>query len=73
MTAFLSPVETAAHTGLSLSTVHRALADGSLHGGQRVKGGKWRIDPVCADAWREGERCPHRSKVVMLNNRKVAS
>ena len=61
----MTPAETATYCGRSLTTVHRALAAGELHGAQRVKGGKWSIRPECADAWIDGDSCDcHNAAVI---------
>lgn len=41
-------------------TVLRALESGQLHGGQRVKQGRWSIRAACLDAWLDGEKCEHQ-------------
>lgn len=41
-------------------TLRRALEEGTLHGSQRVVGGKWSIRVECIDAWLDGEKCPHQ-------------
>ncbi|MCR6706525.1 MAG: hypothetical protein NVV66_18180 [Cellulomonas sp.] len=53
-------------------TIRRALADGTLHGKQRTRKGRWLIEPACLAAWEAGEPCPHRaaaSNVVELAGR----
>lgn len=58
--------EVAAATRRHPTTVRKALEDGTLHGTQRVKGGRWSIKPECADAWVDGVLCEHRTNVVPL-------
>lgn len=43
-----------------VDTVLVALQTGELDGGQRKKGGRWRIHRDCLDAWLRGERCEHQ-------------
>lgn len=73
----LSANEVAARVRRHLVTVHRALQDGSLHGTQRVKGGRWIVRAECADAWADGEPCVHQAAeiatVTDLATRRVAS
>lgn len=51
----------AEYAGLHPVTVRKACESGSMHGVQRVKGGRWRIHVVCLDAWIEGRPCPHEA------------
>jgi hypothetical protein len=64
----LTVAEVAAGTRRHPVTVRRALEDGTLHGNQRVKGGRWTVQPECADAWVDGVPCSHRSNVVPLRS-----
>ena len=50
-------------------TVRLALSDLSLHGVQRVEGGRWLIDADCADAWAAGEKCEHYANIVALRRK----
>lgn len=43
-----------------VTTVHRALEDGRLHGTQQVKGGRWTVRAGCLDAWLDGIPCEHQ-------------
>jgi hypothetical protein len=45
-------------------TVTNALRVGSLHGGQRKKGGRWLVRRACAEAWAVGESCGHEREAV---------
>lgn len=48
-------------------TVRKALEAGQLHGAQSVKGGRWTVREDCAEAWVEGDKCPHQlAKVTRL-------
>jgi hypothetical protein len=40
-------------------TLYKALQAKALHGTQRIKRGKWLIEPECLDAWIENRQCPH--------------
>jgi excisionase family DNA binding protein len=57
---WLTTAQAAERTARHPVTVRRALEAGELHGGQRVKGGPWRIHRDCVDAWVLGEPCLHR-------------
>lgn len=67
----LNVAEVAAAARRHPVTVRRALEDGTLHGSQRVKGGRWTVEPACAEAWTEGVACAHRCKVVQLAGRSL--
>ena len=57
-------------------TIRRALADGTLHGKQRTRKGRWLIDPTCLSSWEAGEPCAHRApqrKVVDMASRRSVS
>lgn len=73
----LTADEAATRTRRHRVTVYRALEDGSLHGTQRVKGGRWTVRAECADAWADGTPCVHRAaalaSVTDLATRRVAS
>jgi hypothetical protein len=73
----LTADEAATRTRRHRVTVYRALEDGSLHGTQRVKGGRWTVRAECADAWADGMPCEHQAAqlatVTDLNSRRVAS
>lgn len=62
LSARLTPKELAAQAGRNYFTVVRALEDGTLHGAQRVKGGRWLIRTECAEAWLDGETCHHKRR-----------
>lgn len=67
MTRRLTVAEVAAETRRHPVTIRRALEGGELHGTQSMKGGRWTVREECADAWAEGEPCPHsRSNVIPL-------
>lgn len=61
---FLTTAEAALTTKHHPETVTRALRLGELHGTQRKKGGSWRIERKCLNAWVIGEPCPHASELV---------
>lgn len=42
-------------------TIYQALESATLHGTQRVKGGRWSIRPGCLDAWLDNRPCEHQS------------
>lgn len=60
----LSVKEAADEAGLHPETIAEALRRGELHGGQRVKGGTWRIRPSCLEAWTYGDKCEHLSTIA---------
>jgi len=56
-------------------TIYRALEDGTLHGTQRAKGGRWAIRPECLDAWLDNKQCEHQlaaAAVTNLDDRRAA-
>lgn len=57
----LSPDEAAAIARKHRQTIYVALEDGSLHGTQRVKRGRWLIRATCLDAWLDGVECADRA------------
>lgn len=73
----LTPNEAATRTRRHRVTVYRALEDGTLHGTQRVKKGRWTVRAECADAWADGQPCVHQAAelatVTDLATRRVAS
>lgn len=56
-----STTQAAEYAGVHRDTVLRALEAGTLHGGQRVTGGRWSIRLACLDAWLEGSKCEHKA------------
>lgn len=68
MTPRLTVAEVATATRRHPVTVRRALEDQTLHGTQRVKGGRWSVKPECAEAWVDGVPCEHRTNVVPLRS-----
>ena len=64
MTARLTVAEAAADARRHEVTVRRALEAGELHGKQRVKRGRWLIQPECLDAWLDNVLCPHKAATV---------
>jgi hypothetical protein len=68
VTPRLTSAEVAAATRRHPVTVRRALEDGTLHGTQRVVGGRWAVLPECAEAWASGVPCAHRTNVVPLRS-----
>ncbi|MEN1976869.1 hypothetical protein [Cellulomonas olei] len=72
MTPRRTVAEVAAAPRRHVVTVRRALEAGLLHGTQRVKGGRWTVQPECAEAWVDGVPCPHHSNVVPLVGRTPA-
>jgi hypothetical protein len=59
MNPVLTVAEVAAKARKHPDTVRIALADGDLHGTQRVPRGKWTVRESCADAWIDGQLCSH--------------
>lgn len=45
-------------------TILKALADGDLHGVQRMKGGRWIVRQDCLDSWMDGAPCAHQPSNV---------
>jgi hypothetical protein len=75
VTARLTVDEAAAIARRHPVTVRYALQDKSLHGVQRVKAGRWLIDPECLDAWVDGQQCAHQlaaASVPNLDDRRAA-
>jgi hypothetical protein len=71
----LSPVEAAAIARKHRQTIYYALEDGTLHGTQRVKRGRWLIKEACLDAWIDGVPCEHQKAlagVINLDDRRPA-
>lgn len=62
----LTPAEVASEFRRHPVTVRNALAGGELHGSQRVKGGRWTIEEVCAQAWASGRPCEHEGVDVVI-------
>lgn len=56
----ISPDEAAVIAHRHRQTIYVALEDGSLHGTQRVKRGRWLIKAACLDAWLDGVECADR-------------
>jgi len=56
--------QAAEYAGLATVTVLKALEAGLLHGGQRLKGGRWSIRRECLDAWLDGCPCPHANDLA---------
>lgn len=57
----LSPDEAAVVARKHRQTIYVALEDGTLHGTQRVKRGRWLIKAACLDAWLDGVECADRA------------
>lgn len=73
LTRRMSPSEAAEESRRHRQTIYVALEDGSLHGTQRVKRGRWLIKEACLDAWLDGIKCEHQaatSNVVALGSRR---
>ena len=68
----MTVTESAADARLSKFTIYRALEAGELHGTQRVKGGRGRVESDCLDAYLAGTDCAHRSNVVQLHQSRTA-
>lgn len=51
--------QAADYAGCAVSTIQKAAEGGDLHGGQRVKNGRWSFRLACIDAWLDGEKCEH--------------
>lgn len=56
---YLTPNEVALFTRRHPETVTLALRDGTLHGYQPKKNGRWLVRQDCMEAWIEGTKCPH--------------
>jgi excisionase family DNA binding protein len=56
---WLNTAQAAERAGVHVETLLVALQAEELHGGQRKKGGRWRIHRDCVDAWALHEPCPH--------------
>jgi len=65
MTARLTVADAAADSRRHPETVRTALQAGVLHGVQRIKRGRWLIDPECLDAWIENVPCRHKTANVV--------
>lgn len=63
-----TPAQAAEAAGRHVNTIHLALEAGDLHGGQRVKRGKWSIRVECLEAWLDGEKCPHQQVPAELRS-----
>jgi excisionase family DNA binding protein len=67
---FILNVKTAAeYLGIHENTIRIALEDGTLHGFQRSKGGRWHIRRECLEAWIGGERCEHQTSPGVTSRR----
>lgn len=66
----LTVAEAAAHARRHDVTVRRALEDGTLHGTQRVKGGRWTVRLDCLDAYLDGELCTHQQTAAPARRRR---
>jgi len=53
--------QAAEYAGCHRMTILKAAEAGALHGGQRVKGGRWSFRHECLDAWLDGEPCQHQA------------
>jgi hypothetical protein len=54
VTEWMTPTQIAKQTGRGVNRVRLALECGELHGHQRVRGGRWLVDPACVDPWLVG-------------------
>lgn len=74
MIARLTPAEAADVSRRHPVTVRYALQDGTLHGVQRVKRGRWLIERECLDAWIDGTPCAHQLSATVsdLDARRAA-
>ena len=54
-----TPAEAAQVARRHVVTVRRDLVAGTLHGVQRVDGGRWLIAESCLSAYVRGEKCQH--------------
>jgi hypothetical protein len=71
----LSPDEAAVIARKHRQTIYYALEDGTLHGTQRVKRGRWLIKESCLGAWIDGVLCEHQKAlagVINLDDRRPA-
>lgn len=51
--------QAAEYADCHVDTIRRACENGDLHGGQRVRNGRWSIRRECLDAWLDGGKCSH--------------
>lgn len=58
---YLSIREAALISGNHTETLGEACRLGELHGAQRKKGGSWKIQQPCLEAWIAGEKCEHQA------------
>lgn len=56
----LTPAQAATVAQRSTDTIYTALEDGTLHGSQRCKRGRWSIRPECLDAYLDAVECEHQ-------------
>lgn len=71
----LTADQAAEASGRHPDTIRRALADGSLHGKQRTRKGRWLVEPGCLSAWESGKACAHRatrSNVIPLSGHRAS-
>lgn len=59
---YLTVTEACEYARRHPTTLWRALEAGTLHGSQRVAGGKWAIRPECLDDWLAGRPCEHQAR-----------
>ncbi|WAC68869.1 hypothetical protein [Microbacterium sp. SL75] len=56
-----TPAEAAKIARRHVVTIRRDLVGGTLHGSQRVDGGRWLISEGCLSAYMAGAECQHRA------------
>lgn len=62
MSRYLTVAQASDETTYHRVTLWRALESGRLHGIQKIRGGKWLIEPDCLHAWLAGRRCEHQAQ-----------
>lgn len=50
-------------------TIRLDLEDGTLHGFQRVPGGRWVISEPCLEAYMQGSNCEHQGSQRLRSRR----
>jgi excisionase family DNA binding protein len=53
--------QAAEYASCHTNTVLKAAESGELHGGQKVKRGRWSFRRECLDAWLDGIPCEHHA------------
>lgn len=69
---WMTVLEVANYARSSRSEVLAALNDGTLHGSQLRKNGRWRIHRDDVDAWLRGEPAPERRPQRYTSSRRAS-